>query len=81
MPVIHVGAILAITAPIFLFTNGLLLSTYVCLAYQMSEGYRKAVPPEFHYIKNPAPTLFLCHMSILITGFILCVYVYILDST
>ena len=88
MPVIHVKVssrkgvmALAIMALIFVSANSLLLSTYITLSYTMSEEHREKFPPEVRQLQNPTPFLFLYHMSILITGFILHVYVYILDST
>lgn len=88
MPVIHVKVssrkgvmALAIIALIFFSANSLLLSTYVTLFYTMSEEYKEKFPPKIRQFQNPTPFLFLYHMSILITGFILYVYVYILNST
>ena len=88
MPIIHVNTtsrkeqiVLVIIAYIFNFMNLLLMSTVVFLFYRTSEEYMRLFPLEYIELKYITLLVLLCPMSILTTGFILHVYVYILDST
>ena len=66
---------------IFIFTNINFILLIVDLSDRTSEEYLRLFPLEHKELKHTTQLLLLYYMIILATGFILCVYVYILDST